>query len=107
MQLSVSLKLASCSAHLEPGPLHWESFELPPTDHAPAPTDYASVLPTDGACDEAVGTDDNLWHLDEVGLSSGEAFDEGCDERLDEGLCGEGFNEKMMDCLRDLRIEGW
>ena len=79
MRTSVSLKLVSCSAHLESAPLHWESFELPPTN---------------GACDEAAGADDDLWHLDEVGLSSGESFDEGCDERLDKGLCDERFNEK-------------
>ena len=86
MQPSVSLKSASCSACFEPAPLHWESFELPPTDHATAPTDCAPALPTDGAHDEAADADNDLWCLDEVGLSNGEAFGEGFDKRFDKGF---------------------
>ena len=97
MQQSVLLKSVSCSAHLEPDPLHWEGFELLPADHAPAPTDHAPVLPTDGAHDEAAGANNDLWYLDEVRLSNGEAFDKGLDKKFDRGLCDEGFNEKWFD----------
>ena len=56
------------------------------------------MRPTNGAHGEAAGTDDDLWHLDEVGLSNGEErFDEGLDKGFDEGSCDEGFNGKWFD----------
>ena len=60
-------------------------------DHSRFPYNCAPARPTDGACDEAAGADNDLWCLDEVGLSNGEErFDKGLDEGFDEGSCDEG-----------------
>ena len=65
------------------------------------------MQPTDGAHDEAAGANDDLWHLDKVGLSNEEErFDEGLDEGFDEGSCDEGFNGKWFDRPEDARMVG-
>ena len=56
------------------------------------------MQPTNGARDEAAGANNDLWHLDKVGLSNGEErFDKGLDEGFGKGLCDEGFNGKWFD----------